>query len=437
MIRRPIERRTQEERMATTVLERDATASDKPVVLPKAISADSHTIEPPEAYSRHIDPAFRDRAPRLGRDPAKGETYVIDGMPAQIAVASVSACGKRPRTVTAPDGAKTFYLDELPAPFPNAPFADAATGAPPQPMASMTFADIPRGGWQVAPRLEAQERDGVIAEVLYPTLGMVLCNHSDSDYQNACFQAYNRWLQELVSEAPTRLFGIGQTALRSVAEGVEDLRRIKAMGHVGVLLPGDPPIEGDWHSPAFDPLWEAAQDLDLPVSFHTLASGRNRQDGPRLLMGQVSNVSFGLDMLRANQDVIASFVLGAVFERFPRLKLVCVEAGAGWIPDYLHRMDHFYSIHRERNGLVELAKLPSEHFLENVYVTFQDDPVALAVTHLVNPQRLLWANDYPHSDATWPWSRNILSQHMKRVPEAERGWILHDNVKALYHLPAG
>ena len=228
--------------MATTQIDRDTDASGEATALPLAISADSHVIEPVEAYSRYIDPAFRDRAPKLGRDPDKGEAYEVDGLPARIAVASVAACGKQARTAVGADGRPAFFLDDLPPPFPNGPFAEPRDNAPPRAMASVTFADIPAGAWQAKPRLAAQDRDGVIAEVLYPTMGMVLCNHPDKDYQHACFAAYNRWLQELVAEAPTRLFGIGQTALRSVAEGVEDLRRIKEMGFVGVLLPGDPDI---------------------------------------------------------------------------------------------------------------------------------------------------------------------------------------------------
>lgn len=422
--------------MTTTLADRRAGEREEPPVLPAAISADSHVIEPLEAYTKYIDPAFRDRAPAFAQDPDKGQAYVVDGLPARIAVASVAACGKQARTVTHPDGRQEFFLDELAPPYPDGPFADSPEGAPPRAMAGVTFADIPAGAWQAAPRLAAQDRDGVIAEVLYPTMGMVLCNHPDKDYQHACFAAYNRWLQELVADAPTRLFGVGQTALRSVSEGVEDLCRIKEMGFVGVLLPGDPDIEGDWHSPVFDPLWEAAQALDLPVSFHTLASGRNRQAGTSLLMGsKTQSVDFGLAMLRANQDVIASFVLGGVFERFPDLKLVCVEAGAGWAPDFVNRMNHFYARHRAKQKLLELQRPPGDYFLENVYVTFQDDAVAWAVADLINPRRLLWANDYPHSDATWPWSRNILAQHMKGVAEETRRWILHDNVKALYNLP--
>ncbi len=425
--------------MATTVLEPEPKPDREPTWLPKAmISADSHTIEPPEAYSKHIDPAFRDRVPRLIKDPVKGDAYLIDGLPARIALASVSSCGKRARAQTQADGSTAFYLDECKAPFPDGDYTEGFTGTPPMPMAAMTIADTPAGGWLVKPRLEAQDRDGVVAELLYPTFGMVLCNHPDDSYQRAMFDAYNRWLQEFVSEAPTRLFGIGQTALRSIDEGIEDLRRIKEMGFVGAMLPGDPDIEGDWHWDTFDPLWEAAQDLDLPLSFHTLASGRDKKVAGNLLThpkGNQYSVDIGLACPRANQDVMLSFVLGGVFEKFPKLKLVCVEAGAGWVPDLAARMDHFYKRQGNLYKLRELAKLPSEYFFNHCHVTFQDDPVALALVRHLNPKMLLWANDYPHSDASWPWSRNILAEHMKNLSDQEKQWILHDNVKTLYNLP--
>ena len=67
-------------------------------------------------------------------------------------------------------------------------------------------------------------QDGVAAEILYPTVGMVLCNHKDFDYKHACFQAYNRWISEYCSKHPKRLLGMGQTAMRTPADGISDLR---------------------------------------------------------------------------------------------------------------------------------------------------------------------------------------------------------------------
>ena len=75
-----------------------------------------------------------------------------------------------------------------------------------------------------------QARDGVAAEILYPTVGMVLCNHRDFDYRKACFDAYNRWIAAYCSAHPARLLGIGQTAMRSPEDGIRDLHAIRELG---------------------------------------------------------------------------------------------------------------------------------------------------------------------------------------------------------------
>ena len=113
-----------------------------------------------------------------------------------------------------------------------------------------------------------------------------------------------------------------------------------------------------------------------------------------------------LSIIRGCQDIMGTLVLGGVFERHPDLKVVCVEADAGWVPHYMYRMDHAYKRHRYwLPAGQELSKLPSEYFRENIYTTFQDDWVAFQTADLMNWRRLLWANDFPHSDSTWPESQ--------------------------------
>ncbi len=140
-----------------------------------------------------------------------------------------------------------------------------------------------------------------------------------------------------------------------------------------------------------------------------------------------------LSIMRGCQDIMGTLVLGGVFERHPQLKVVCVEADAGWVPHYMYRMDHAYKRHRYWLPPGQaLSKLPSEYFAENIYVTFQDDWVAFKVANLMNWKHLLWANDFPHSDSTWPWSQEMLAEHTKVLtPEQKRG-ILCDNVAELY-----
>src|SRR5207249_314801 len=269
------------------------------------ISADSHITEHPDTYRKYIDPALRDRAPHLVHDDAGGDLYVIpDLTQGALPMGLIAAAGKRPEDIR-PTG---------------------------------RFEEWHRGGWDPEARLADQERDGVSAEVLYPTVGLVLCRHPDLDYKQACMDAYNRWLAEYCSAHPDRLLGVGQTAVRTPADGIEDLRRIKALGLRGVMLPSRPG-QADWDSPIYDELFEATLDL---------------------------------------------------------------------------------------------ARLPSEYFREHVYLTFQDDWPAFQMTGLLNPRRLMWANDFPHSDSTWPWSQELLAREAACLTEAERELILHDNAAELY-----
>jgi uncharacterized protein len=123
-----------------------------------------------------------------------------------------------------------------------------------------------------------------------------------------------------------------------------------------------------------------------------------------------------------------------VFERHPRLRVVSVEADAGWVPHYMYRMDHAYDRHRYWLPAGTITRMPSEYFRENVYTTFQDDWVAFQVKDLCNIHRLLWANDFPHSDSTWPSSQDLLAKHAAHLTDDERNLFVHDNVTELYGL---
>jgi predicted TIM-barrel fold metal-dependent hydrolase len=371
----------------------------------KPISADSHITEPPNCYRDFIEPRYRETAPHLVRDTRPGmtgEVFIVHGHPQPLALGLVAAAGRDPK--------------------------DLQSGG-------SFFADLHRGGWDPRARIADQDRDGVVGEMIYPTIGMMLCGHPDLDYKNACMWAYNRWLQEFCGAEPARLFGLGQTAVRSVPEAIEDFRRIKDMGFYGVMLPSDPGTEDDYDKPSFDPLWRAAVELDLPVSFHIITGRRDRarmQDGQDVRGPKINAFN---TIYRGCQDIIGMFIFSGVFERNPDLKLVCVEADAGWVPHYMYRMDHSYKRHRYWMKCAEMAKLPSEHFRENVYLTFQDDWVAFRMTDMCNPRRLMWANDFPHSDATWPWSQEMLAEHTKSLKPEEKAWILRENVRDLYKLP--
>ena len=365
-------------------------------MLKPIISADSHITEPPGTYVDRIDHKYKDTAPHIVRDEQKGDLFVIDGLNQPIPMGLVAAAGKK--------------AEELR-------------------MFGAKFEDLHRGGWDPQARMAEQERDGVAAEVIYPTVGMLLFNHPDVDYKKACFDAYNLWIAEYCSAHPDRLIGLGQTAMRSVEEGIEDLRKIKALGLRGVMMPGNPSVS-DYDDPIYGPFFEAAIAMQMPLSFHILTSKGDVVGAPP----RGPKLNGFMSIIRGCQDIMGTFILGAVFERHPKLKLVCVEADAGWVPHYMYRMDHAFDRHRYWLTAGALSKMPSEYFREHIYVTFQDDWVAFKMKDLCNIRRLMWANDFPHSDSTWPNSQALLKQHAAHLTEEEKNFILHDNVAELYNL---
>ena len=358
------------------------------------ISADSHITEPPNTYTDRIDHKYKDTAPHMIHDEKLGDVFIVKDFPRPINVSLAAAAGKD--------------ASEL-----------RTTGA--------KFDEMHKGGWDPNARMADQDRDGVAAEVIYPTVGMVLCNHRDFDYKKACFDAYNLWISEYCAAHPDRLIGAGQTAMRSVEEGIEDLRKMKELGLKGVMMPGNPALE-DYDSPIYAPFYEAAIDLQLPLSCHFLTSSSDnfQTRGPKL--------NGFLSIIRGCQDIIGTFVLGGVFERHPKLKVVCVEADAGWVPHYMYRMDHAYKRHRYWMKAPPLEQLPSDYFKEHIYTTFQDDYVAFQVRNLCNIKRLMWASDFPHSDSTWPWSQDVIARHTVGMTADEKNLVLHDNVAELYNL---
>ena len=365
------------------------------------ISADGHVCEPPNCYVDFIDPKYREDAPRIIEQDNGTEAFVIPGM-------------KKPVGLGFIDGAGFGVKERL----------DRAK--------KIRFSDIREAAYSGTARVPFMDEDGLAAEIIYASVGMGLCMHKDPLYKDACMQAYNRWLQGMCAEAPDRIFGLAQTAVLSVDSAIEDFKRAREMGMVGMMMPGDP-LHEDYDHPDYDALWECATDLDLPVCFHILTSrAGSLHVKPR---GHAMNNFLGI--IRAIQDIVGLMVLGGVFERHPQLKLVVAESDVGWLPHYMYRMDHAARINAEDGVIAGLSKLPSEYVKSNVWATFQDDRTAFQSLHMIDYKQLLWASDFPHTDSTWPLSQQLISEQTGHLTEEQLQAILRDNTAHLFNLPAG
>src|SRR2546426_127065 len=186
------------------------------------------------------------------------------------------------------------------------------------------------------------------------------------------------------------------------------------------------PAERPYSLPDYDPFWAAAQDLGMPLSLHIITGRRGVQLDPRRVLYRY---------MKLPQEIQLSFadlIVGGVLERFPRLKLVSAENDISWVPHFMYRLDHAYDRLRHFEGLT-LPMLPSEYMKRNVTATFQFETTNVDFTRQIfGAENIVWSSDYPHTDSTWPRSRDMIAQAFKGIPEGDVQKIVGGNVARLY-----
>jgi len=328
----------------------------------------------------------------------------------------------------------------------------------------MRYSDIRTGAFDPARRLIEMATDDIEQAVVYPTQFLGISSRPDLDFAEAQARAYNQWVADYCSEAPTRLFGIAaapQTDLERCIRITEDARKL---GHVGVFLRPNANREGTWFCDAsYDRLWAALQDLDLAVGFHPYLMpdmpGAVRQlglhefvapgaksimemtaDADRIADGTYGNKNIFFTQALGNvfdmQIALTMLICGGVLERFPRLRCIFLEANGGWIVPILERLDHHYEIFRWE--VPQLKMKPSEYFKRQCWISFDPDESTLRLTAespLVGADRIIWASDYPHPDAKIPGVVDELREQMVGLPQSAQDRIFGLNAVDLYGLP--
>lgn len=359
----------------------------------RIVSADSHVLEPHDLWTKRLaGTPFADRAPRMSGDAKEGYVFVIDGLP-PFPVGLAGAAG-RPSDTLGPAG------------------------------------EIREGGWDTKARLVDMDADGILAEVLYPSVGMSVVQSKDREYQLACIRAYNDWVAEFSDGSGGRLVGLALIPAIDIESSVAEIERTHALGLRGAMVPAVP-TEGHYGEERFDPFWAAFAERDWPVSFHVLTGGTG---GDPTLGSGIPLVGI-MNPIHHMHSTLGVLIFCGVFDRHPNLKLVSAEHDAGWVAHFGYRLDQMFD--RHHNWLasgVSLDLQPSEYLRKNVWYTFQKDPVAVETRGRIGVDRLLWASDYPHSDSTWPHSREVIARDFKGIPHDELQAIVCGNAVALYGL---
>ena len=289
------------------------------------------------------------------------------------------------------------------------------------------------GGHDPSARISEMLEDGVSGEVLYASFGLDLYGLTDAALQEACFRVYNDWLIEYCSAAPDRLFGIGNLACFDIGNAVKELERCKKSGLRGAMIWQCPPETMPFYGDHYDPLWAAAQALEMPISLHILTGPP--YPFPRQPPVRVAHLYFphGVnDKILYAGNALSGLIAGGALERFPRLKLVLVENEVSWLPFVLSQFDKYWS----RGNLQSQMKLnPSEYFERQIYATFFNDPPARMLFGSWGTKNCMWSNDYPHPNSTWPNSREVIARDLGHLSADVKARLLSENVRELYGLP--
>ena len=363
------------------------------------ISSDSHVFEPPDLWTSRIDAEFKERAPHIRHESGVDNIYVGGEYVAGIGL--ILGAGTR---FEAPE--KISYEGRL--------------------------EDVHLGGYDPDEHVRDMKLDGVSAEVLYPSQGLFLFKVKDSQLLSAIFRAYNNWLAEFCATSPHHLKGIAMVNVDDVKDGVRELERTAQMGLVGAMITEYPPEERRYDSPEYERLWAAAQDLNIPLSLHTATrrEGRSRGAGAtplRIASGRANKVFLPSTSL-------CDMIFSGVFERYPGLKVAIVEFELAWAAHLLGTMDYTYAErHEEATHRFKGDLKPSDFFHRHVYLSFQEDQIGIRLRDVIGVDSLMWGSDYPHSEATFPRSRETLDRILDGVPRDERARIVGGNVARLYN----
>jgi predicted TIM-barrel fold metal-dependent hydrolase len=293
------------------------------------------------------------------------------------------------------------------------------------------FAVARQGGWDPIARLKDMEEDGVLAEVLYPSLGLGLFCVEDAPLQEALFRAYNDWLIDYCCKVPDKLFGIALVSMFDIENAIAEMERCKKHGMSGSMIWQVPHAKLPFTSPHYERFWAASQEFEMPVHLHIL-TGFGESMKRQTIKG-IQRYRIGVNQTREIEDALFDMIFSGVLERYPRLKIVSVENEIGWMPFWLGQCDKAFRRHRANEPL-GIDKPPSEYFRRQVYATFFNDHVGGRLFSWWGADNCMWSNDYPHQNSTWPNSREVISRDMGHLPIADRRKLLCANVEKLYNL---
>ncbi|MDE0758052.1 MAG: amidohydrolase family protein [Pseudomonadales bacterium] len=277
-------------------------------------------------------------------------------------------------------------------------------------------------------RIQDQERDGVQAEVLYGILGAA-GRLNDGDAATEVMRIYNEWLADFCATYPERFAGLACIPNHDIDAAVKEIYRVAERGQVrGVEVANTLDMKPVF-DPSWAPLWQALNEVKLPVHFHTI--GGRPPDFAKMAPLQrrqafaVFITGFQMQMSR----IIMELIYGGVLEAYSDINIVIGESGIGWIPYLLEHMDLEW---QDQFQDLTLKMKPSEYWRGQCKATYQSDKVGIKLLAELGEDNIMWGSDFPHPDGIWPDSQEFIVNELGHLPPGQKKKIVCDNAARLY-----
>jgi len=369
----------------------------------RVVDIDTHVTEPPDVFTSRVASRWKDQVPHIQHQGGRDLWMIGDQM------------------IGLPGAYSMAGHDDTPPNFRN------------------TYSEIPASMIEPKARLAFMDQEKIFANVLYPNVGGFgaagFLKLNEPSLMLECVRAYNDFLYEWASEDPKRLVPVMSTPFWDVEASVGEIERCATLGFRAVLMCNQPqdfemPFLRDSH---WDPIWAAAQDAGMSVSFHI--GGGDLSD----LIEDSANIGFSANFARAsalvfldNGRCLADLILGGICHRFPKLKMVSVESGVGWIPFVLEALDWQWKNSGGSKEHPEWELLPSEYFRRQIYGSFWFEEKGIASAIELYPDNILYETDYPHPTCMAPGPASA-GTHPGLYAERALAGICDENIAKVLH----
>lgn len=384
--------------------------------LPMIVSVDDHVVEPAHLWQEWLPERFKERGPRVERrgvgamrhigGGAYEQEFTDDGRPADVWVFEDLVYIHKRHVA-----AVGYSRDEMT-------------------MTPMTYDEMRPGCYDPVARVEDMLMNHVDVSLCFPTFprfcGQTFTEATDRELGEACVYAYNDWMvEEWCGDSGGHLVPLCIIPLWDAELAAAEVRRNAARGVHAVCFSEIPPHLGlpSIHSGYWDPLFAACAETQTVVCMHIGSSSRMPATSPDAPVAVAATLSFGNSMAS-----LTDFLFSGVLVRFPELKLAYSEGQIGWLPYILERADDVWSEHRAWGGVAEaIPEPPSSYYYRQVFGCFFRDQHGLDSLEKCGVDNVTFETDYPHTDSTWPHSKEVAHKMMGHLPADVQYKILRGN----------